>query len=878
MDNNRQLNMDKVIHMRPLILTSKISFPSVNSHYVPRPRLMEQLNESVRFRLTLVTAPAGSGKTTLVSSWVTQCNLKACWVSLESVDNDFNRFWTYIAAAVDKCSPGFARRADYFYQSSRGASVEAMVSFMLHELNQLSYELVLVLDDYHVIDNLDIHDSICFLLEHLPLHIHLILMSRNLPPASFPLSRLRVRSQLMQLDSLDLRFTRNEIQLLEHKSLGHALSLEDLVLLEEKTEGWAAGLILAFLSMSGRSDHASFIQSFAGNHRYVLDYLMDEVLLRQSEQLQSLLLQTSILDRFSALLAEAVTGNPHSSELVHTLESSQMFLIPLDDTRVWFRYHHLFADMLRERLQHKCNAEEIAELHRRAYHWYESQGMFMEAIQHALTSGDHEIAAHMMERNFSAIITQGEESRLKLWLGQTPLLNIIHRPDLFYFQAGTMARSGHIADARRFLERVEQILTIEASTFTPEVMKEVQMRMGLYGASLDFYQGDVASFIQALDVNREGLLRFPSIVHVVNLGEALLYRGPIGFGGRLKKMANLISLVSTSEERRAIIHATLQGHGFVFLADLNYEWNRLDEAIIALDQGVSANAIEPNLGVMTPGYILQSKIYQAEGHLLEAEQTITGAISDMEAVHSPYWQLLLEARLVRIKLTRGDVDAGLQWIQLRHLQVMDKSSVQREYEHVTLARVLMANHQQEEAIRWLTVLLIEAKRADRLGSQIEILLLMGLCHHALRQHSLAVDRMDQALKLAEPEGYVRIFLDEGKPLLRLLSWWLKEKRLDEEELSLYVERLLQAFSLTTSSVRQKRAAGRKDDNIALVSLTEREKQIMLLITEGRSNSEIAEQLFIAPGTVKRYIHNLYQKLEVSSRVQAVARMKELLTE
>ncbi|MEK4512295.1 LuxR C-terminal-related transcriptional regulator [Paenibacillus sp. FSL K6-2524] len=555
-----------------------------------------------------------------------------------------------------------------------------------------------------------------------------------------------------------------------------------------------------------------------------------------------------------------------------------MFLIPLDDTRVWYRYHHLFADMLRERLQHKCNAEEISELHRRAYQWYESQGLFIEAIQHALNSGDHDIAAHMMERNFSAIITQGEESRLKLWLEQTPLVNIIRRPDLFYFQVGTMARMGHSADARRFLERVEQILTVEASSFAPEVKTEVQMRMGLYGASLDFYQGNVDSFIQAMDINREGLLRFPSIVHVVNLGEALLYRGPIGFGGRLKKMAYLISLVSTSDERRAIIHATLQGHGFVFLANLNYEWNRLDEARIALDQGLSANVIEPNLGVMTPGYILQSKIYQAEGHLMEAEQTIIGAISEMEAIHSPYWQLLLEARLIRIKLTRGDVEAGLVWIRLRHLQVQDKSSVQREYEHVTLARVLMANHQEEEAIRWLTVLLSEAKLADRLGSQIEILLLIGLSHYALRQHSLAVERIDQALKLAESEGYVRIFLDEGKPLLRLLSWWLKEKRLDEEELSLYVERLLQAFSLTTSSVRQKRAAGRKDDNIALVSLTEREKQIMLLITEGRSNSEIAEQLFIAPGTVKRYVHNLYQKLEVSSRVQAVARMKELLTE
>ncbi|GAB6926556.1 LuxR C-terminal-related transcriptional regulator [Paenibacillus sp. JCM 10914] len=829
------------------------------------------MDESVNSKLTLISAPAGFGKTTLASHWIHLRHVRAAWVSLDEGDNQFLRFWGYLIESVGRCHSSFDQVTSRELLASPGTSMETLMSFILNELSQISTPVVIVLDDYHVITDAAVHDSLAFLLQHLPSMSRLMILSRTLPP--LPLSRWRVRKQLLQIEASELRFTMDEIEALQEKSSEQTLLTEDLILLEQKTEGWVAGLILAFLSIDDREDVSSFLSTFSGSHHFVFDYLMEEVLLRQSEELQSFLLQTSILDRMNAPLAEAVSGHLNASEMFHILEKSHMFLIPLDDTRTWFRYHHLFSDMLNNRLTTKSSADAREELHRRAYVWYEENGLIIEAIEHMMQAGDHDKAAECMEQHLSEIMKNGHESALKNWLQKLPLQRLICQPDLFYYRAGSMALSGHVEETQNLLERTLELVNHDESLFPAEKRNELEMRVGLYRASIAFYQGDIDTFIELLDTHREGLQRFATIVKVVNLGEALLHRGPIGFGGRLKKMAYLASKVSESPERRAAVQYALQGHGFVFLADLHYESNRVNEARAILEEAIGVQGASQNLGVLTPGVILLSKIQQAQGDWEAAVTTLEQAIKYTQSVNSPHWQQLLEARLIRLQLLQGTTAGALIWAERRHLHVTDRTSISREYENLTLVRLLMSVNETEDALSLLKNLETDAWQADRLGSQIEIQLLLALACHDLKRPVQAVQSLEKALFLAESEGYVRIFLDEGSRLFELLTSYVTQcsDPVPNEASFAYAKVLLALYEGTGIHAPIDKDS-RETSN---VTLTNREQQILQLIAAGRSNEDIAKQLFLSQGTIKRYTHNLYQKLEVKSRVQAVARAQEL---
>lgn len=856
MNTSFQPNKDQPNDSGSAVLASKVSIPLLVHDDVIRPRLMQRLDESSRFRLTLVTAPAGFGKTTLAGRWIHSSSVKAAWVSLDPTNNEVFGFWSDVSHAIDRLFPGFAAIAVPILRSSRGSAAETAISFLLYELERITEPLVLVLDDYHVIASTAVHDSLAFVIEHLPEQIRLILISRTIPP--LPLSRLRVRKQMVQIDARDLRFTLEEAQVLQENSLDRPLSPKDLALLEQKTEGWVAGLILAFLSIEGRSDVSAFIESFSGSHRYIIDYLVDEVLARQTDDMQSFLLQTSILDRINASLAEAVTGRGGSSALLATLEQGHMFLNPLDDTRTWYQYHQLFGEMLRDRLNHKLSRAQLDELHRRAYRWFHKNGYFMEAIDHALQAGYQNDAAECMKRNLPAIINNGDESILLRWLEQISLQTIVEHPDLIHFQAGVLASSGAIQEAKILLDQALQLLGAKED-LPSEAGTDIKLRIGLLRASIAFYQGNVDSLIDHLNATMNELTDTASLVKIANLSEPLLYRGPLGFGGRLHKVMQL-SKVPESDRNQAQL--ALRDHGFVIVADVYYEWNRLDESQSILEQALAVNFSPQVLEYVTPGVILLSKIFQARGEWGEAERTIKDAIRHIETYPSKQWLLMLEARLTRIRLALGDVETGELWMEQRHLQSLDKITVAREYEHLTVARVLMKQRRTDQAIRLLKQLEREVIRADRLGSRIEILVLLALAYQEAGKWLSAKKSLEEACSLAALEGYVRLFLDEGKPLTELL---VKTE-------SDYAKQLLHGIESYEGSGKNGLS---EQPNPQDVSLTNREQEIIQLIAEGRSNDEIARILYLSEGTVKRYTHHVYQKLGVKNRVQAVSKAREI---
>ncbi|WP_256760783.1 LuxR C-terminal-related transcriptional regulator [Cohnella sp. WQ 127256] len=851
------------------ILSSKLYIPPLTTNYVKRLRLIQMLDQSTHQKLTLVSASAGFGKTTLVSDWTHHSTRDVAWVSLERGDNAFVRFWTYVTVAIGQSHPGFAEEALPIFHSFGSLSIESSLSFFLNELNRIPRPITLVLDDYHLIESSDIHESVAYLLNYMPTFVHLILISRTAP--QLPLSRLRARSQITELGNQDLRFSLEETQELQLKTANIKLSHDEAVLLEERTEGWAVGLIMAFHSLIGRDDQAHYIQAFSGNHRHVLDYLIDEVMLRQPQEVQTFLLETSILEQLSTSLCEAVTTSEESAQLLAYVERANLFIIPQDDTRTWYRYHHLFAEMLRNRSRQLLGMKHQDELHRRAYVWFGEQGFYMEAIRHAMEAKQFDAAGQYMETYLPNIIQNGEQTNLLQWLEDMPLQSVIRHPNLFFFQEGNKVARGRTAEAQQYLDRAEQLLKSQPELFSADIVQTVQEKIRLYRNSIAYYTGDIDSFMMQSANNLHLLEKHGSIANVVNLGDALLYRGPIGFGGRLRKIAYLSAKVSADEKLSRILHASLGGNGFILLADLLYEWNRIPEAQQAVEKVLYSGHFANNPSVLVPAYILLSKIKQAEGLEEQAKEIVLRAIGEMQTSQSPRWQLLLEAQQARMQLAQGDIHSAAEWAGQRHVRITDQPSVAREFEHLTLARILMAQRKRKQAVSWLIRLGNEAERTDRLASRIEILLLLSICYQGQADWTRAMRTLEQACRLAEPEDFIRLFLDEGQPLAELLSRWLTDHSIEDDGLVTYAKKLLTLMEASGSSGLSDRGSG---GNPSTDMLTSREKEILQKIAEGLSNEEIAGQLYISSGTVKKYIHQLYGKLQAKNRVQAVSRAKE----
>jgi LuxR family maltose regulon positive regulatory protein len=906
------------------ILATKLYIPRPRPGAVPRPRLIERLNEglSAKRKLTLISASAGFGKTTLVSEWAAGCErgdptVRVAWLSLDEGDSDPTRFLTYLVAAVQTIAPSVGAGVLAALQALQPPSSESVLTALLNEITALPDPFVLVLDDYHWIDAKPVDDVLAFLLEHLPPQMHLVIATREDP--SLPLARLRARSQLTDLRAADLRFTPAEAADFLNQVMGLNLSAEDIAVLETRTEGWIAGLQLAALSMQGQQDVSGFIQAFAGDHRYIVDYLVEEVLQRQPEPVCDFLLQTSILDRLNGPLCDAVTGQTGGKARLESLQRGNFFLIPLDDKRHWYRYHHLFADVLHVYLMTE-RPDQVPVLHRRASEWYEQNGSAADAICHAFAAEDFKRMADLVELAAPALRKGRREATLLGCLKALPEGLFRARPVLSVEYVGALLASGEIEGVEARLRDAEWWLDIitdgrerpkDMVVLNEDEFRRLPGSIAMYHAAIAMARGDVANTVKyarrVLDLALEddyflrgaassilGLASWTNgdleTAHRI-YSDGMSYLQRIGYisdviGGSVTladiriTQGRLREAMSTYE--RSLQLATKQGPPalrgaadmHVGMSDLYRERNDLHTAMQHLLKSKELGELNGLPKNPCRWRIAMARIHEAQGdldqalHLLEeAEQLYTG---DFSPNVRP-----IPAMKARVWVARGGFEEALGWARQNGLSADGDLSYLREFEHITLARLLLAQCKSSysegtlrEAIGLLARLLKAADEGGRMGSAIEIYVLQSLAYQAQGDLPAALIPLERALTLAKPEGYARMFLDEGSVMEQLLRDAAAHRIMPD-----YTNKLLRAFR--DEQQRSEELSPLPASQSLIEPLSQRELEVLRLFKTELSGPEIANQLVIALSTVRTHTKRIYSKLNVKNRRAAVKRATEL---
>jgi len=897
------------------LLTTKIAVPPTRLNIVPRPRLTQLMNAAIQVPLTLLIAPAGWGKTTLLHAWHTDPSRSSwplAWVSLDAGDNDPSRFWTYVITALNTLHPGVGETPLTLLHASPSPLIEVVLTCLLNALTYLSTQTELVLDDYHLIETQLIHDALAYFVEHLPANVHLVLASRSDP--LLPLARLRARGALSELRALDLRFSVEETTAFLREVMGLPLSAEQVTALHDRTEGWIAGLQLAALSLQGREDVTSFISAFTGSHRYVVDYLVKEVLLRQPADVQDFLMKTCILDRLCGRLCDAVRGPDNSQARLAQIERSNLFLVALDEERQWYRYHHLFAEVLRTRLR-QTHPDLVPELHRRACDWFEHHELFDEAVTHALAIPDIERAVRLIEQH-------GWSSRFQTlldWLNRLPDAFVRTQPSLCIIHAvmlmlmhqlkqaatriqdaercleqempadqrriilaviaasrGTLARL--LGDYERGVPLARQALDLLPETNSTLLMNMVYLTTLLTAASAYLVDGDMTSategFVETTVASVRALGNLPTTLRSIsNLARLQLLQG------KLRQSASTIEQVMHMASGHRRLQALLNGADYYFiLGELLREWNQLEQAKKQLEQGMDLDkgALTAEAEMITRGYLALACLQQAHGERIQALETLD-VFSRLCRQRGFAPALLARGVAVgaRIELAQGNLAAAMRWAETSGLSARDDLSYPREQEYLTLARVRIAQGREQptgpflrEALSLLERLLEDAESKARMRSVIEIIMLRALALEAQGDLAEALTVLGRALGLAQPEGYIRLFLDEGGPLVALL------RRAHQHQIAPagYVATLLAASGETTATTLD--SASRHSGPL-LETLTVREREVLRLLITGASNREIAQHLVISINTVKKHVLNICGKLGVQSRAQAIAHARIL---
>jgi LuxR family maltose regulon positive regulatory protein len=877
---------------RPL-LTTKLYIPRPRPNQVSRAHLIERLNESQSRKITLISAPPGFGKTTLLSAWIPQNRYCVAWISLDSADNAPFLIWTYIISAIQMLDAHLGERALTILRSSQPVSLESVISTLINEIAAFSDRFVLVLDDYHVITSEAIHKSLIFLLDHQPPQMHLIISTRMDPP--FPLAQLRARGELTELRADDLRFTSDEATLFLNQMAGLDLTAQDVAALESRTEGWIAGLQLAALSMQGHTDHTGFINAFTGSHRFVLDYLSDQVLQQQPVELRLFLQQTSILERLSASLCNALTGNADSQALLEMIDQRNLFLVQLDDNRSWYRYHHLFADVLKHRLKEE-QPGEMHELHLRASEWHEHAGMLPQAVHHAMAAQEFECAVRLIERVAESVWQRGEITTLTGWMEALPGAVRRAHPVLCLEYARFLAEAFQNVAAETIVREVE--LGLEANSPTKgEEAASLRGRVAALNAHLASLRNDFSQSIQLshqarelistddsrwrgfIALNLAGAYRFTSrweeasqtYMEAANFCElaenwvdaltALGLRGEVlQAQGQLREAAQQFEEVLRLAQSWDIPYSPAVGYALTGLGRVWCEWNDLDAALrhaqAGLDHGKRADFVD----VMLRGYLILVRIRKAQGDLKSAITLLEEVEPVVQRIGVPEVKEWVNAFRAQVWLETGDFEAAFHWAAGESSDVHDGIYPTIP---VALAQVWLAQGQPDQALQLLEHALQAAEQVGRLGNAIQILVVKALAHRARGDPGQALTDLEKALELAEPEGYFRVFVDEGKPILRLLV-----RAAARNPTSGYVQKLLEGLGGPVAI-----------EPIAppqlIEPLTTRELEVLQLIADGATNQEIANELVLAINTVKKHISNIYRKLGVDNRVQAVAQARHL---
>jgi LuxR family transcriptional regulator, maltose regulon positive regulatory protein len=904
-----------------LLLETKLHAPRRRRDLVARPSLMARLGRETQAKLTLVSAPAGFGKSTLLAEWLGSRPVDGsvtAWLSLDPNDNHPVLFWSHVIAAVQAVAPGLGARARTLLELPE-PPIEAALASLLNELNALPDRVVLVLDDYHAVDLAEIQAGMTYVLEHLPDRVHLVITARADP--ALPLARLRGRGELNEIRAAELRFTPDEAAAYLNEVMGLDLGAPDVAALEARTEGWIAALQLAALSMQGRADVAGFIAGFAGDDRYIVDYLVEEVLARQTGDVRSFLLRTSILESLCGPLCDAVIGDGGSTAMLEALDRANLFVIPLDDRRRWYRYHRLFGDVLRARLLDEF-PDLAAHLHRRAAEWYEENGDRAEAIRHAMVGRDFARAANLLELAMPAMSRDRQESAFRRWLDALPDEEVRVRPVLSDGYAGSLLARGELAgvearlrDAERWLEATAGVpadgTASPGSRSAMVVADQAAFRslpgsIAIHRAGLARLNGDLAGTMaharRALDLVGEDndLGRGAG---TALLGLTCWTSGDLDEASR--RLADGIASLERAGHRSDAIGCALS------LADIRLAQGQLTDAM-SIHQRSLERATGPEGGAVLRGaadmHVGMSEILRERDDLAGATQHLRTATELGEENGLPQNPYRSRVAAARIRQAEGDLDGALElldeaerryvgdfspdvrpvaalkarvwitqgrlleawgWARRHRVAAADELSYLHEFEHATLARLLLAQGTRDgadrgigEATELAERLLAAAEEGGRTGSAIDILVVQALARHARGDPAGALASLARAVALAEPEGYVRVFIDEGPPMVVLLKLAARQPAAPS-----YLRRLVDA-AVTTR--------GQQPGEQPLIEpLSERELDVLRLLASDLDGPDMARELSVSLATVRTHTRNVYAKLGVNNRRAAVRRAAEL---
>jgi LuxR family maltose regulon positive regulatory protein len=906
--------------IRPAFLATKICVPPGPPNVIPRPRLIAALDEGVRRRLVHVAAPAGSGKTTLLATWAHQVGLPVAWVTLDADDNDPARFWRYVVAALERQDPRSLEVVRVALASPQTPSDEALLVPLLNALATGPGEGVLVLDDYHEITATAIHRALTYLVEHLPPRQHLVIAGRSDPP--LPLARLRARGELTEIRAAELRFSPEEAGSFLQQTMGLDLPAETSILLTERTEGWIAGLQLAGLALRGRHDDPRFIADFRGTHRYVVDYLLEEVLRRQSETVQAFVLQTAILDRLSGPLCDAVTGRSDSQAMLEALERSNLFVHPLDDERHWYRYHQLFAEALRHH-QNQANPALTPRLHQRAAAWYEREGLLGLAIGHAIAGADVARAVRLVEASAEPLVLRGEGATLLGWLAALPdeVRRERHRLALdatwaLVFTNQLDLTEQWLQDLEKEIDRptatVEEALPVTAGlkaeivairalvasqhrdvtgtiALSQKALESLPARhphRAVLALTLGYAHSELgdaaavdAAFAEAAAVAGPARNLLVATIAASNRGQLKLAQGRLRAAAELQRQAlRLLSEKGAAEWPLAGVAEI--GLGLVFC-----EWNNLEAAARHVLAGVERGSRLGSVVVELAGDYALARLRWAEGDLASALAALDRGRERLAGQRVPNWGARLDVYRARLWLARGDIDTAVAWAEEREQASPTAAWPVFLAEQLTLARLWLARGRPEEAAKLLAPLRRAIEQDGRTGNPAEILMLEAVASQMAGKASAATSLLAQALALTTPERHVRLFLDEGPPLGALLRQALERSATSDSVVGLLhaIDAVAERKLLSTvpdwswSGPSGESRAGPPRPPLA-EPLSPREREVLRLLAAGRSNREIAEAFVVSQNTVRTQVKSIYGKLGVHGRADAasVARTLRLL--
>jgi ATP/maltotriose-dependent transcriptional regulator MalT len=875
------------------ILATKLYIPRLRPNMVSRPRLLERLNEGLHRKLTLIAAPAGFGKTTLVSAWVEGIERPAAWLSLDKEDNDPTRFLTYLVAALQTIAPNIAEGVSGVLHSPQPPPSEAILTALLNDITTIPDQFVLVLDDYHVLDAQPVDHVLTYLVEHLPPQMHLVIASREDPP--LPLARLRVGGYLTEVRATDLRFNPSEAAAFLNQAMGLTLSAQDIVALERRTEGWIAGLQLAALSLQGQQDTTSFITSFTGSHHFVMDYLVEEVLGQQSERVQTFLLRTSILDRLCGSLCDAVVLDPSASgqATLDYLEHANLFLVPLDNERRWYRYHHLFAELLRQRLQQSiasCPGDErgsVAELHRRASQWYEDHGLELEAFHHAAAAHDVERAERLIEGKGMPLHFRGAVAPVLNWLESLPTTVLDAWPSLWTAFASTLLVTGQTTRAEQALRAAEAALQdAEPDDKTKDLVGRIAAIRATAAASQNQVKTIIAQSRRALEYLHPDNLAFRTstawklgfayqlqgdraaarraYTEVISIAQAsgntiFTVTAIVGLG-TLQEADNQLHLAAQTYQRSLQLvgdlplSATCEPH--LGLARISYEWNDLEAAQQHAQHSVNLARQTESTDRVVAGEVLLARLKLAQGDVAGAAALVAEAGQLARQQNFMYRLPEVAAAHVLILLRQGSLSAAAQLAQTHELPLSQARVYLAQGDPSAALAVLSPWHRQVDARGW------EDER-------LKVLVLQAVALEAHGDQDKAVQVLSDALTLAVPGGFIRLFVDECLPMAHLLSEAAALGIMPD-----YIGKVLAVWKAEKQK-REDTSSLPPSAQPLIEPLSHREVEVLQLIAQGLSNQEICERLFLALDTVKGHNQKIFGKLQVQRRTEAVARAREL---